>query len=431
MPRRNLLLLIVVAILALVCYQRVQKNPCLRVMANAINTIERRSLEPIDDLRLFEGAMRGMLGQLDKNSIYIPAADLDAFTEDIERQFAGVGMEVALDPRTNQLTVRSPLAGSPAYEAGVLAGDRILKIDGMSTEGMSMSEAVALLRGPPGKPVALSVLHVGEKEPVEITIVREIIHVNTVLGDTRNEDGSWNYFLAGRDRVGYVRITSFSETTAGELERVLGQLAEQGMRGLVLDLRNDPGGWLAAAVDVCNQLISSGVIVTTRRRGGRISETYRAGGQGPFTDFPLAAVVNQETASAAEIVAACLQDHDRAMIVGQRTYGKGTVQELIDLPRGYGAMKLTTASYWRPSGKDIQRPRDAAKNDQWGVTPNKGYEVVLTDEEYVEWQLWRIRRDAFQQPGNGGDEKDAKPYVDRQRRRAVEYVEKKGLGIGD
>ena len=425
MPRRNLLLLIVVALLALACYLRVQKNPCLRVMANAINMIESRSLEPIDDKRLFEGAMRGMLGQLDDNSIYISAADLDAFTEDIERQFAGVGMEVALDPQTNRLTVRSPLAGSPAYEAGVLAGDRILKIDGTSTEEMSMSEAVALLRGPPGKAVTLSVLHVGEKVPVEITIVREIIHVNTVLGDTRNEDGSWNYFLAGHEGIGYVRITSFSETTAGELERVLGQLTEQGMRGLVLDLRNDPGGWLAAAVDVCNQLISSGVIVTTRRRGGRISETYHAGGQGPCTDFPLAAVVNQETASAAEIVAACMQDHDRAVIVGQRTYGKGTVQELIELRQGYGAMKLTTASYWRPNGKDIQRPRDATKNDQWGVTPNKGYEVVLTDEEYVEWQLWRIRRDAFQQPGNGGDEKDAKTYVDRQRQRAVEYVEKR------
>ena len=422
MPRRNLLILIVVVLLAGTCYMRVQKNPYLRVMASAIDTIEHRSLEPIGNKKLFEGAMQGMLGQLDEHSIYIPPDELSAFKEEIEGEFAGVGMEIALDPQTKELTVRSPLAGSPAYQAGVLAGDRILKIDGQSTEGMTLPEAIKLLRGPSGKAVALSILHADEKAPVALTIVREIIHEDTVLGDTRNEDGSWNYSIEGREGIGYVRISSFTETTAEELFDVLTELKKQGMRGLVLDLRNDPGGWLVAAVDVCDQLIPSGLIVTTRRRGGKISETFSADGKAPFTDFPLAVVVNQETASAAEIVSACLQDHKRAVIVGQRTYGKGTVQEMIDFPPGCGAMKLTTASYWRPSGKNIQRPRDAKVGTAGGVTPNKGFEVTLTDEQYNQWQLWRVKRDVYQRPGA---EKDAKPFVDLQRRRAVEYVEKR------
>ncbi len=428
MPRRNLLIILLAALLALVCYARVQRNPYLRVMANAISVVESRALERVEQRRLFEGAMQGMLGQLDDNSIYISTADLEAFQEDIERRFPGVGMEIALDPETEQLTVRSPLAGSPAYEAGVLASDRILKIDGKSTEGMTLPEAIVLLRGPPGTRVTLTIRHVGETEPVEITIVRAIIHVDTVLGESRNEDGSWNYFLADREGIGYVRIVNFSETTAEELADVLHGLTERGMKGLVLDLRNDPGGWLDAAVEVCNQLISSGVIVTIRRRGGRISETYAAGGTGQFTDFPLAVIVNRETASAAEIVAACVQDHDRGVIVGERTYGKGTVQEVIPLQKGYGAMKLTTASYWRPSGKNIQKPSDA-ENGQWGVKPDKGFKVELTDEQFVRWQLWRLRRDAYHRPGENVEDEGAEPYIDRQRRRAVKYIEKKELGI--
>ena len=143
-------------------------------------------------------------------------------------------------------------------------------------------------------------------------------------------------------------------------------LSAHDMRGLVLDLRDDPGGYLAAAVDVCDLLIPSGVIVTVRRRGGHISRTYAASGQARFTDFPMAVLVNDQTASAAEIVAACLQDHHRAMIVGQRTYGKGTIQEVIDLEKGCGAMKLTTASYWRPSGKNINRPAECRRQGRLG-----------------------------------------------------------------
>lgn len=421
MPRRNLLLLVVLTLLAIACFMRPHKNPYLNVMADAIDIIERKSLEPVDDKRLFEGAMHGMLDQFDKNSRYIPQKDMDNFRLVIDGEFAGVGIEVAIDLENKLPVVRSPMVGSPAYDAGVLAGDRILSINGKNTLGMDLPDVVAMLRGPEGSSLSITVLHVGEKEPVKITLVRELLHVDTVVGDTRNEDGSWN-FPVSEDGVGYVRVDSFSETTAAELEYIIDDMLERGMRGLVLDMRDNPGGWLAASVQVAGQFISSGVIVTIRRQGGRISESYTASGDGRFTDFPIAVIVNQETASAAEIVSACLQDHDRAVVVGQRSYGKGTVQEVIELQKSCGAMKLTTANYWRPSGKNIQRPRDA-KNGDWGVKPNKGFEVKLTNDEYVEWQQWRVARDAFQRP-NGNGEKEAKPYVDRQREKAVEYVRK-------
>ncbi len=429
MPRRNLFVLVAVALVALLCYQRVQKNPYGRVLADAMTTIENRYLEPIRASALFEGAMNGMAGRLDDNSAYITPADLPEFQKTIDQQFIGVGMELTLDPQTKQLTVLGPLVGSPAYKAGIRAGDKLLRIGEAGTQGMSLKDAVGLLRGTPGEPVTLTVLHEGEEKPTEIRIVRDTIQVDTVLGDARNADGVWNFFLEGDDRIGYVRIASFTDKTAAELEKALEWLSDRDMRGLVLDLRDDPGGYLDAAVDVCDLLIPSGVIVTTRRRDGRISRICTASGQGRFTDFPMAVLVNQQSASAAEIVAACLQDHHRAAIVGGRTYGKGTIQEVIYLEEGCGAMKLTTASYGRPNGKNIHRPPNAGVKADWGVSPDAGCKVVLTGEEQTRWRLWRARRDVFQPAAKNGVGKDgAEPFVDRQLLRAVECVEKEASG---
>ena len=176
MPRRNLLILLLVLLLAAVCYPRVQQNRYTPVLAGAMNIVERRALEPVTDKELFEGAMQGMLGQLDDYSVYITPANRDKFYETIDQQFAGVGMEVALDPETKQLRVLSPVFGSPAYRAGVLAGDRILQIGKTGTQGMSLQDAVGLLRGKPGEPVTLTIRHEGSKEPVEVTLERAIIH---------------------------------------------------------------------------------------------------------------------------------------------------------------------------------------------------------------------------------------------------------------
>ena len=184
----------------MLCHQRVQKNVYGRVLANTMAKIENRYLEPIQPSQLFERAMEGMLGKLDDYSAYISPDNLKQFHETIDQEFGGIGVEVALDPQTRQLTVLCPLLESPAYKAGVRAGDHILRIRDVSTQGMSLADAASLLRGKPGESVTITVLHEGEEKPVEVTIVREVVQADTVRGDTRNADGSWNFFLAGHDR---------------------------------------------------------------------------------------------------------------------------------------------------------------------------------------------------------------------------------------
>ncbi|MCE5302340.1 MAG: S41 family peptidase [Planctomycetaceae bacterium] len=423
MSRRNLFLLVLVAVVAVFCQQRVQKHPYGRMAAEAMAIIENRYLEPVRAQSLFEGALDGMMSRLDENSAYVTAAELPEFQRIVDQQYGGVGIVLTLDPRSRQLTVLSPLAGSPAYRAGIRAGDKILRINKQSTQGVSLQDAVTWLSGKPGDTVTLMVLHRYEDKPVEIRVVRETIQVPTVSGDAHHADGSWNFLLPGPDRIGYIRISSFTETTSDELEKALAWLAKQHARGLVLDLRDNPGGYIAAAIDACRMFVASGVIVTTRRRDGRVSEIYEADGRRPTLDVPMAVLVNQQTASAGEIVAACLQDHHRAAIFGQRSFGKGTIQEMIPLADGAGILKLTTASYWRPSGKNIHR-ESTAKNGDWGVLPDKGCETPIGDDEQNRWRQWRAERDVFSE--NAAQETAANPkFVDRPLAAAVKYLEQK------
>jgi len=424
MPRRNLIVLVAVGIFSLMCYQKVYKNQYGRTFVEVMQQIDQRSLEPVGQEELFLGAMEGMVGRLDDPySSFLSPEKKKGFYEELDMQFGGVGMHVGYDKETNQLAVMSPLVGSPAYKAGVRAGDKILRIDGRSTQGLSLGDAVGHMRGMPGEPVVLSLLHQGDEQPVDIEIIRAIIELDTVLGDTRRPDGSWSFFLEGHDRIGYLRINSFADKTPGEMDRALQWLIERDMQGLILDLRDNPGGLLTAATTMCDRFIDSGTIVTTRRRDGQISRHAEAKASNTVGHFPMAVLVNQSSASASEIVAACLQDHQRAVIIGQRTWGKGTVQEVIDLPDEKGILKLTTASYWRPSEKNIHRKKDATDEDDWGVSPNDGYEVVVENDELVRLWKWRLQRDAFRTDGNGdGDGDEPDPFVDRQLAKAVEYV---------
>ena len=394
--------------------------------ADVLDQISRHYYEPVDDAELFQGAVQGMVEHLkeqyhDDHSEYITPAEQREFDKEINQEFEGIGVEVQLDPKTKELTVFSPLVGSPAYEAGIRAGDKILKIDGRSTQGMSLHDSMEAMHGPPGQPVTLSILHEGDKQPVEIPVVRRMVQVETVRGDTRNKDGSWNFFLPGHERVGYVRVTGFAEKTSADLREALDWLTAHHMRGLVLDLRDNRGGLLETAKEVCDMLISSGVIVSTRGRDKQVLSVIKASGKGPFTDFPMAVLINQDSASASEIVAACLQDHHRAVIVGQRSYGKGTVQELIDLGDRRGELKLTVASYWRPSEKNIHRRHGATEDDVWGVLPDEGYKVVMSDADRKQYSRWRQERDVY---GPAGEKKHlSEPFVDRPLEKAVECVE--------
>jgi len=425
MPRRNLYVLIFLTVACLACAMKVSRYG--RVLAFAMDEIRHRSLKEVDQRELFQGALNGMMERLDRYSSYMPPKTADEFNQTMDQQFGGVGIEVLLDPKTEQLTVASPLVGTPAYRGGIRAGDKIVKIDDKSTQGMSLADAVERMRGKPGDPIRLTVLHPDATEPEEIEIIRDVIRVDTVLGDTRNADGSWNLFLEGHDRIGYLRINSFGKQTEGELEEALKWLAENEMRALVLDLRNNPGGLLPAAIGTCNLFIESGTIVSIRRRDPeQIDDVFQASPENTFAGFPMVVLVNGYSASASEIVAACLQDHARAAVVGTRSYGKGTVQELISLQSGQGMLKLTTSSYWRPSNKNIHHHEDDGDEDDWGVKPNEGLEVELDESETAKLAVWRRNRDIYRvhgEDGPPGEESPSEPYFDPQLKKAVEHLQ--------
>ncbi|HEY2882224.1 MAG TPA: S41 family peptidase, partial [Pirellulales bacterium] len=394
MPRRNYFLILCSAGLSLLCYQASDHNPLGRSFSEVADLVERRYVGKVDRSALWTGAVRGMLGELgDPYSIYIAPKEAADFEEMLSQEFAGIGIQ--LDPRSSPLTVLSPIVGSPAYRAGILAGDVIAKIDGHSARGMKYADAASRIRGKPGETVQLTMLRPGKTEPIDFPpIAREIINIDSVLGDTHDSHDQWNFLLQKNPAIGYLRIVNFGERTVVELQTALEKLRAQAMQGLVLDLRNNPGGLLPAARGVCDLLIAEGKpIVSTRGRDRQVLDNYVAGGGQKFLDFPIAVLLNEGSASASEIVAACLQDNDRAVVIGQRSYGKGTVQHVIPLHANLGVLKLTTADYWRPSGHNIQRKADAKDADEWGVSPNSGMEVKLSEGEAQKWMIWRRDRD--------------------------------------
>ena len=357
-----------ITLFALVCHHKVPGSRYSRVLADAMDTISRRFYLPVDELNLFEGAMSGMIQRLgDDHSKYIPAAEKQAFEEDLNQEFVGIGIYPAIDPKTKQLLVLGSLPDGPAFAAGIRAGDRIVKIEGQSTQGLPLKAAIARIHGKAGTSVTLTIEHQGAAQPIDVVILRQVIRKDTVEGDSRGPDRHWNFLLPRHrrhppaDRLhSHFRIhrgRSGRKRHRGRLSRGAGTTPRITDRGLVLDLRDNRGGSLRAAVDICDLLVPRGEIVTTRGRDGQILRAYPASGKAPFTGFPIVVLVNRRSASASEIVAACLQDHDRAMVVGERSYGKGTVQEVVDLGE-FGAIKLTIATYWRPSGQNINRSKE-------------------------------------------------------------------------
>lgn len=399
-----------------------------KMLVDTIDQVERNYVVKTDRRELVESAIRGVLSKLDPYSSYIGPDELDRFLSSVESEFGGVGIQIAADD--GQLQVISPIYGTPAYRAGVLAGDRILEIDGKSTDGLALDEAVGKLKGNEGTSVTLTIMHTGKSGKDKVTLKREKIHLETVLGDHRKPDGTWDYFLDAKQRIGCVRLTAFSRDTAAELQRVLTQLKSENMRGLILDLRFDPGGLLSAAIEVSDLFISQGRIVSTKGRTTP-ERSWDAHKEGTFEGFPMVVLVNRLSASASEIVAACLQDHKRVLIVGERTWGKGSVQNVIDLEDGHSKLKLTTASYRRPNGKNIHRFPDAKETDEWGVMPDAGFEIKLSDSELYALMMDRRARDILQaSPGKSvvaadskGPPKEKKPaFVDRQLEAAVKYL---------
>lgn len=397
------------------------------VFVDAVEQVEANYVRSVPRKQLLESALRGMLEDLDPHSSYFTEAEWAQFRKQIEGSFTGIGISVEIDPETRRLKVLAPLPGSPAYAAGILPGDTVLEVDGKSTEGLSRDQAIEALQGRPGTNVTLSVLHRNVEKPADITITRAVIELPSVLGDSRRPDDSWEFLLDKEQKIGYVRISNFVQDTAQDLKKALDQLQEEGMKALVLDLRDDPGGLLSAAVEVSDLFLKDGKIVTTKGRNQR-DRVYEAKEEGTFAEFPMVVLVNNHSASASEIVAAALQDHDRAVIVGQRSFGKGSVQNVLPLDNGQSILKLTVATYWRPSGKNIHRFPESKAGDEWGVSPSEGMDLTLTPEEYRSWAEARRRRDQISRLNPAAPRpdaaamKDEKPSADKQLEKALEVL---------
>jgi carboxyl-terminal processing protease len=380
------------------------------LFVDAVEKVETNYVRSVTRRELLETALEGMLQNLDPHSTFINTGEWRQFRRQIEGKFGGIGIQVGLDEESGRLRVIAPMVNTPAYEAGILAGDLIIEIDGQSAEGMSTDKASECLMGRPGTDVKLTVLHEGSEDPETISVSRAIIEVPTVVGDSRKPDDQWDLMLDKEKKIGYVRVATFSQNTADELKKALDQLREEGAKGLILDLRDDPGGLLSTAVEISDLFLDQGEIVSTKGRNTP-PRHYYAEKNAAYENLPLAVIINQNSASASEILAAALQDHKRAVIVGQRSYGKGSVQNIIDLDGGKSVLKLTVASYYRPSGENIHRFKNAKTTDKWGVSPDKGAEVKLPNSEFIRW--FRARRDRDREASAKGHRKATAPDAEK------------------
>ncbi len=323
---------------------------------------------------LVHGALKGMLGSLDPHSEFMEPAAFTELKEDTEGEFSGVGMQVA--QRGDDLVVVAPMEDTPAFEAGILSGDRIRQIDGRSTEGLAVGDVVKQLRGKAGTEVRVTLDREGVEKPLELTLKRQKIQVYTAK-DIHNR----REFPVDGDKVGYVRLTQFGEKTGAELEEALRKMEKAGMQSLVLDLRGNPGGLLEEAVAVSEKFLKRGEsIVSTKGRHPEQNVDRKAGGGKKWLakDLPLVILVNGGSASASEIVSGALQDLKRATVVGEKTFGKGSVQSVLPMPDG-SALRLTTAKYYTPSQKVIHGK---------GIQPD--VVVPMDEDQEIAIQLTRI-----------------------------------------
>jgi carboxyl-terminal processing protease len=318
---------------------------------------------------LVYGALKGMLNTLDPHSEFMEPEKYKELQNDTQGAFGGLGIVVSM--KDNFVTVVAPMDDSPGFKAGIMSGDRIIRIDGKSTEKMSLPDTVKSLRGDPGTDVNLTIFRPSTGATKDFKLARSVINVEMVKDINGKKD-----FPLGENKIGYVRIESFGEKTSDELEKALRTLKGQGMQGLILDLRWNPGGLLEQAVGVCEKFLPRRqLVVTTEGRNAAQNSERRANGHDELNSMPMVVLVNLGSASASEIVAGCLQDLKRAIVLGEKTFGKGSVQSILPLQDG-SALRLTTAKYYTPSHKVIHEE---------GITPD--VTVPMTDDEERTLQL--------------------------------------------
>lgn len=362
----------------------------LELFAKVLSRIELLHVEPVDKA-LVEEAIRGMLRSLDPHSSLLDPQSYRLLKEDIEGRFGGVGVVVGI--RDDVLTVIAPLPGTPAERAGIRSGDIIVGIDGKSTENMTIDEAVRIMRGPKGTSVLVHIFRSEENKTLELRLDREVIDVDSVQAQELG------------DGFVHLEVRSFKRGTTEEARAALLDLApENKIQGLVLDLRGNPGGPLEEAISLSDLFLRRGRIVETRGRGGEVLEAFEASSGSFLEKVPVVVMIDGASASAAEIVAGALQDQGRALVVGMRSFGKGSVQSIFDLPHGYG-MKLTVARYYTPAGRSIQAA---------GIEPDVVVESRVAPEPDEKALIFKDMKGEADLPGH----LQAEPQIDSNRDKA-------------
>lgn len=343
----------------------------LQVFTKVLNLVQQYYVEPVDTEKLIYGAIKGMLGELDPHTNFLPPDIFKEFESETSGEFGGLGIEISI--QNDILTVISPIEDTPAFNAGIKAGDKIVEINGESTKGLSLVESAQKMKGSKDSPVRLTIFREGFDAPKEFTIKRGVVKVRSVKY-TDLEDG-----------YAYLKITSFNEKTYEDFKKYLDEHEKKnkGIKGVIMDLRNNPGGLLEQAVKVSDEFLEDGIIVSTIGRSQKDKEVIKAKKEGTRTGFPIIILMNEYSASASEIVAGALQDNKRAAVMGTKSFGKGSVQSVVKLGDGSG-LKLTVARYYTPSGKSIQAE---------GITPDVIIDAV--DQEALEKAIIRkkVRRE--------------------------------------
>jgi C-terminal peptidase prc len=381
-------------------------------------------------------SLRRIFRNLDPNTTYTDPKTLKKWRDDLTLSggFTGIGVQMRKDAFTDYMLVVTPIKGSPAYRARLQAGDLIPTItrtvdasgkllarpEVTSTVGLTVDELRNLLLGQAGTKVTLTVQRDGRKKPFQVELARARIESESVMGLRRKASDDWDYLIDPKNKIAYVRLTGFTGNTFGDLTRVMKDLLKHGLKGLVLDLRFNTGGLLNTSVDVADLFIDDGLIVRLRPRAG-VGRTFTGRREGSLLDFPMVCLVNATSAAGSEIVAAALQDHKRALIVGERTYGLASVQDFKNLTGTLkGQLKLTTASFWRPSGKNLDKASTSGKDeDEWGVIPDKV--VKLTASERVNLSESLTASEIIERPDRR-DRPNRFHFKDRQLEAALEYL---------
>jgi len=376
----------------------------LKIFNEVLDIVEKNYVEEVKQKKLIDEAVNGMIKSLDPHSAYLTPDQYKELQVDTSGTFGGLGIVISM--QNDQLTVVSPIEDTPAFKAGLKAGDRIMKIDGQITKGMSIQDAVKKMRGPENTKVTLTILRKDMKEPKDYEITRAVIKIKSVKHNVYD------------DSIGYIRISAFQESTVDELKKALQQVngKAKDLKGIVIDVRNNPGGLLDQAVKASDAFLKSGTIVSTKGRVKAIESKFVARDDGSEPACPMVVLVNEGTASASEILSGALQDNGRAIVLGMPTFGKGSVQTVIPLEDG-SALKLTTAKYYTPKGRSIQAE---------GIKPDIVVEPIRVAEGPENAEAHMLREKDLKGHIRGDREDEQKPAKGKDKAPGTEKDKDKG-----